>query len=138
MSTTDKLEIRLAGPEDIDVINSILQHPDIWENIAGDVEPFDTPFMHEHAYFIIGDNQGLVIYHKFLDGVKIHTNILPEKRHGASYEAINETMQHIFDLGITRIYAEIDDKFPNVIKAAIVNGFSMLSSDERNLFVKEQ
>jgi len=122
---------------DMDIVNSILQHPDIWKDIAPEgIEPFDPPYLSDVLYFIVNDGDGVITAHPFRDGCKIHPNILPDKRGKLAYEAVEEACQAIFEHGYTSIYAEIDPKLRHVVMFAKTLGFKPLESDKRDLFIR--
>ncbi len=121
----------------MDIVNSILSHPDIWPEIAPDgVEPFEVSYMPEVLYFVMNDGDGIILFHPFMDGTKIHPNILPEKRGKAAYKAIDEAIETMFKRGIDTIYAEIHPKLKHVISFAKSLGFRLLSTNDRHLFVR--
>lgn len=120
----------------MDIVNSILSHPDIWKDIAPDVEPFEVAYMPYVLYFVMNDGDGVILFHRFRDSIKIHPNVLPDKRGKAAYNAIDEACQEMFSRGYDCIYAEIDRKLVHVIRCAKVLGFNLLESNQRDLFVR--
>ena len=122
----------------MDIVNSILSHPDIWPQIAPDIPPFDVAYMPDVLYFLMNEADGVVIFHPFRDGCKIHPNVLPEKRGKAAYQAVNDAIEEMFLRGITTIYAEIDRKLVHVTRFAKALGFKVLESNERDLLVRRK
>ena len=121
----------------MEIVNSILQHPDIWKDIAPDgVEPFDIWDLPNQVYFLINDGDGVVIVHPFKDSCKIHPTILPDKRGKLAYEAVEEVCQNLFDYGYASIYAEIDPNLRHVVMFARKLGFRLLESGNRDLFIR--
>lgn len=121
----------------MEIVNSILQHPDIWKDIAPKgVEPFDIWDLPNQVYFLINDGDGVVVVHPFRDGCKIHPTILPDKRGKLAYKAVEEICQNLFDYGYASIYAEIDPKLRHVVMFARHLGFGLLESGARDLFIR--
>ena len=123
----------------MDMVNSILTHPDIWKDIAPiGVDPFDSPYKADVLYYLVNDGDGIITFHRFREGLKIHPNILPSKRGKHAYQAIEEAIKLMFDFGWHSIYAEIDPRLRNVTMAAKHLGFRLLESGDRNLFVRRK
>lgn len=119
---------------DMDMVNSILQHPDIWRDIAPEgIEPFDPPYLPNVLYFIVNDGDGVITFHAFRDGLMIHPNILPSKRGKLAYDAVEESIQTVFENGWSCVYAEIEPKLKHVTLFARQLGFRML---DENLFIR--
>ena len=119
---------------DMDIVNSILQHPDIWRDIAPEgIEPFDPPYLPNVLYFVVNDGDGVITFHAFRDGLMIHPNILPSKRGKLAYDAVEEAIQMVFENGWTCIYAEIDPKLKHVTLFARTLGFRLFDD---NLFIR--
>ncbi len=124
---------------DMYAVNQVLMHPDIWPDIALDgVEPFDTPYLPELMYLLVNDGDGVIIFHDFRDGIKIHPNFLPSKRGRLAYIAVEESIQLMFDQGCHSIYAEIDPKLRHVVMFARQLGFRLLESGDRDLFIRRK
>ena len=124
---------------DMDAVNLVLTHPALWEDIAPrHMLPFDTPYLPDALYFLVNDNNGVVIAHPFRDGCKIHPNILPEHRGKRAYEAVEEVCQTLFDYGYPSIYAEIDRELRHVTLFARQLGFRLLESGDRDLFIRRK
>ena len=124
---------------DMDQVNMILTHPDIWKDIAPDsMAPFNVPYVSDVVYFIVNDGDGVIVFHGFRDGLKIHPNILPSKRGRLAYIAVEESIQCMFDKGCACIYAEIDPQLRHVTLFARQLGFRLLESGDRNLFIRRR
>ena len=122
---------------DMDAINSILHHPDIWKDIAPDgCEPFATPYCPDVLYYLVNDGDGVITFHNFREGLKIHPNILPSKRGKLAYIAVEEAIQLMFDQGCASIYAEIDPKLRHVVMFCKQLEFNLLESGDRDLFIR--
>ncbi len=96
---------------DIDQINSVLKHPDIWPLIADneDIDTFEPPLEDIHYLFEEGV---LFILHPLGDDLQIHANVLPEHRDKA-VRAAQEALVYGFKLN-DRIVAKIPTKYKNV------------------------
>ncbi len=124
---------------DMDAVNQVLTHPDIWKDIAPDfVSPFDTPHLPGVMYFMVNDGDGVIMFHGFREGLKIHPNILPSKRGRLAYIAVEESICCMFDNGWPCIYAEIDPKLRHVTLFARQLGFRLLESGDRDLFIRRR
>lgn len=120
---------------DINKINSILKHPDIWPLISDpsdDIEKFIPPMDDNHYLYESGV---LFILHPEGDDLEIHANVLPESR-GKAKAAAQEALNYGFNvLKTDRIIANIPEKYGNVYGFArkfmnddgIVNGEHRLS-----------
>ena len=123
----------------MDMVNSILTHPDIWKDIAPiGVDPFDIPMPHDVVFFEILNGQGIISFHEFRDGLKIHPVVLPESRGKQAYIAIEESIKLMFDFGWHSIYAEIDPRLRHVTLAARHLGFRLFESGDRDLFIRRK
>lgn len=121
------------------IVNSILQHPDIWKDIAPEgVVPFDICAVPGVVHFLVNDGNGVISFQQFRDGVKIHPNIVPSKRGKRAYAAIEESIQLAFESGCPCIYAEIEPRLKHVSMLARKLGFNLLESGERDLFIKRK
>ena len=108
-------------------VNRILMDDSVWPDIAPEeVLPFRSELMPEALYFMVNDGDGVIIYHPFRGGVKIHPNFLLEKRGGVAYKAIEESIQVMFEHGHTSIYAEIDPKLRHVRFTAVGLKFTLI------------
>lgn len=120
-------------------VNQVLTHPDIWKDIAPeDVAPFDTPYLPGVVYFLVNDDDGVIMFYAFRDGFKIHPNILPSKRGRLAYIAVEESIQCMFNAGHQCIYAEIDPKLRHVVMFAKQLGFRLLELGDRDLFIRRK
>lgn len=134
----DDLEINMIRQVfDMEQVNLVLTHPDIWMDIAPQhIEPFDTRYLPCVTYFMVNDDDGVILFHPFRDGTKIHPNILPAKRGKLAYEAVEESIQSMFEWGYSSIYAEIDPKLRHVTLFARRLGFRLLESGTRDLYIR--
>ena len=124
---------------DMEAVNQVLTHPDIWKDIAPQhMTPFDTLYLPNVTYFLVNDGDGVIMAHPFRDSCKIHPNILPNKRGKLAYEAVEEACQVLFDDGYPSIYAEIDSKLRHVTLFARQLGFRLLESGTRDLFIRRR
>lgn len=122
---------------DMDAVNLVLTHPDIWKDIAPQfAQPFDAPYLPCVLYFLVNDGDGVIMFHPFREGLKIHPNILPSKRGRVAYIAVEESIQAMFEDGCPCIYAEIDRKLRHVALFARQLGFRLLESAGRDLFIR--
>jgi hypothetical protein len=118
----------LAETTDMTLVNPILYT--LWDEVWPETDRFDVPYRPECTYFLGGT--GVVIFHPFRDGVKIHPNfILRGKR---AYEVIEDSIQEMFSRGHTTIYAEIDVNLRHVRHAAAHLGFTCMEAGERMLY----
>ncbi len=123
----------------MDVVNSILTHPDIWKDIAPiGVDPFDSPYRADVLYYLVNGGDGVITFHRYRDGLKCHPNILPSKRGKQAFIAIEESIKLMFNLGCQSIYAEIDPRLRHVTLAAMRLGFNLLEPGDRNLFIRRK
>ena len=103
---------------DVEQINSVLKHPDIWPCIADgeDIDSF-TPPMGNHHYLY--DEGILFILHPSGEDWTIHANVLPESRSKAS-EAAEFALDYGFNtLKAKKIVANIPEKYGNVYGFAL-------------------
>ena len=119
----------------IDEINSILKHPDIWPLISepdDDIDLFTPPMGDNHYLYESGV---LFILHPEGDDLEIHANVLPESR-GKAKAAAQEALNYGFNvLKTDRIVANIPEKYGNVYGFAkkfmnddgVINGIHRLS-----------
>lgn len=120
---------------DMEAVNAILGHPAIWDEIST-VPIFDVPYMPECVYFLM--DGGVIIFHPFADGMKIHANILPEKRGKLAYDAVDEACKEMFRRGYHSIYCEIDVRLRHVMRFAKHLGFRLLHRGERDVLVRRR
>lgn len=98
---------------DIDKINSILKHPDIWPLISDneDINDFSPPLEGFHYLYA---QEGLFILHEVGDDTQIHANVLLKGRDKAK-EMAQEALKYGFEeMKANRIVAKIPTKFGNV------------------------
>ena len=119
----------------IDKINSILKHPDIWPLISepdDDIDLFTPPMGDNHYLY---EDGVLFILHPEGDDLEIHANVLPESR-GKAKAAAQEALNYGFNvLKTDRIVANIPEKYGNVYGFAkkfmnddgVINGIHRLS-----------
>jgi len=119
----------------MEVVNSILAHPSIWPEIS-DVPLFDVPYHPDCVYFLM--DGGVIIFHPFKDGMKIHPNVLPEKRGKAAYEAVEASIQEMFSRGYHSIYCEIALELRHIIRFAKDLGFRLLERGDRDVMVRRR
>jgi len=124
---------------DMVAVNMVLTHPDIWKDIAPEhPAPFDTPYLLGVTYFLVNDGDGVIMFHEFRDGLKIHPNILPSKRGRLAYIAVEDAIQCMFDEGCPCIYAEIDQQLRHVVMFARQLGYRLLDSGIKDLFIRRR
>lgn len=98
---------------DIDQINSILKHPDIWPLISDDedINGFSPPL---EGYHYLWSPEGLFILHEDGEDTQIHANVLPGCRDNAK-EMAKEALKFGFEtMNSRRIVAKIPTKYGNV------------------------
>lgn len=103
----------LSRTVDIDQINSVLKHPDIWGLISDDEDKdtFTPPMENNHYLF---DEGILFILHPEGEDLQIHANVIPENR-GNAKQAASEALRYGFEeLKAVRIIAKIPLKYGNV------------------------
>jgi len=104
---------------DIDKINSVLKHPDIWPNIADDddnIDEFNPPMGDYHYLF---DEGVLCILHPDGDDWEMHVNVVQDYR-AKALEAASEAFRYGFEeIGANRIVANIPVKYGNVYGFAL-------------------
>lgn len=128
----------ITETRDMATVNEILRHPDIWKHITPEgIEPFDTPYFAHYIYHLVNDGDGVIIFHEFRDGLKIHPAILPSKRGKMAYQAVEDSIQIMFRRGVSNIYCEIEPKLKHVIRFAKALGFKLLESGDRDLLVRQ-
>lgn len=127
--------IRLT--RDMAAVNRILMDLTVWPDIAPrgmrPTELFSEP-LPDALYFMVNQGDGVIIYHPFRDGMKIHPNFLLEKRGGVAYKAIEESVQIMFEHGHSSIYAEIAPELRNVRFTAVGLKFKLIEKDDRYLY----
>ena len=128
----------ITQTQNMDLVNSILRDPGIWYDIAPQgVEPFDSTYSTGLVYFLVNETDGVIIYHPFRDGMKIHPNIIPGKRGKKTFDAIEQSIQRVLEY-YHCIYAEIDPALRHVTWLARHLGFTLLEHNDRDLFVRRK
>ena len=114
-------------------LDSILHHPAIWPKIAPEgIEPFSVePRENWVCWWADG---GVIIFHPFRDGMKIHPNFLPGFRGRNAYEAIRQSVESLH----VPVYAEIDRESRHLRVTAMHLGFELIERNERDLFRREK
>lgn len=123
---------------DMELVNDIFHHPDIWQDIVpAGVSVFDVPYMPGVVYFLVNHTEGVIAFHPFMDGVKIHPNILPINRGKKAYQAVEESI--VFMLKEHRnIYAEISAELKHVIRFAKHLQFKVIDTGDRVLLIRRR
>ncbi len=119
------------------LVNEILMNPLIWQDIAPKgVDPSElfSVAIPGALYFMVNQGDGVIIYHPFRDGMKIHPNFLLEKRGGLAYKAIEQSIQKIFSFGYQNIYAEIEVRLRHVRFTAVGLQFQLIEKGDRYLY----
>lgn len=112
---------------DPDDLKAVLGHPAIWECISSDNAPTPDQFawgkMANNWRCIAGyvDDKPIAVmaYHTFLDGEKLHIQVLPEHRKQYAREFAEAAL--LFANGT--LYAEVPDTYPNVQRFTESFGF---------------
>ena len=120
---------------DMEAVNAVLTHPDIWEEIGGG-ELTELPYVPCCLYFLM--DGGVIIFHPYGDGMKIHANVIPEKRGKHAYDAVEQSIQEMFRRGHRNIYAEIDVNLRHVYRFAKHLGFRLLHRGERDVLIRRR
>ena len=128
----------ISETENMELVNSILRDPGIWPNISGGMAEFDTPYLPECLYFLVNECDGVIIFDPFANGLRIHPNILPEKRGKLAYQAVEESIQAVFEMGYVNIYAQIDVELRHIIRFAKDLGFKVLATGPKVLLVRRK
>ena len=108
-------------------VNSIIGLPEIWESLS-DLQIFDLPYDSDCVYFMANQGEGVIIFHPFLDGMKIHPNFPRRYRGKKANQAIEESVQKVFSMGYRSIYAEIDVELVHVVRLARQLGFKAFTT----------
>ena len=120
----------------IDDIKAILCNAAIYDTISSDksppVEYFEPPVNDGYLYvggYAKGEIIALMVYHKYLDGLECHVQVLPEHR---KEHAINFGEQSLLFRGNSPLYAEIPDLYKNVLDYALMNNFKVIDVREND------
>lgn len=110
---------------DVDKINSVLKHPDIWSLISDedhDIDAYVPPLTIDNHYLY---SDGIVyILHPCGDDWQIHANVTKESR-GDAFEAGQEALKYGFEeIGADRIVAKIPTEYGNVYGFTLKHGFN--------------
>ena len=118
----------------IDDIKAILCNAAIYDTISSDkspsVEDFEPPVNDGYLYvggYAKGEVIALMVYHKYLDGLECHVQVLPEHR---KEHAINFGEQSLLFKGTLPLYAEIPSLYKNVLDYALMNNFEVIDVRE--------
>lgn len=130
--------------KDLRLIETILTHPSIWDNISQGLDAFsyEHPSLDGWVYALSKDEQGeivgLYITHPGEYGWKIHANLLPEGRKD-SHKRTKEFLDWVEDrIGCEKVYCSIPLEFEHIIKHAYNQGFKFNSvEDGEAIMVKE-
>jgi len=120
---------------DMVAVNRILMDDAVWPDIAPEgAPPVFMKELPEAIYFLVNRGDGVIIYHPFRDGMKIHPNFLLEKRGGTAYKGIQESIEAMFSWGYPILYAEIDRKLRHVRFTAVSLKFKLIEKSDRYLY----
>ena len=118
----------------IDDIKAILCNAAIYDTIGSDnaplIEDFEPPLNNHYLYvggYVKGEIISLMVYHKYLDGLECHVQVLPEHR---KEHAINFGEQSLLFRGNSPLYAEIPSLYKNVLDYALMNNFEVIDVRE--------
>ena len=122
--------------KDIDEIESILKHPEIYDTISDDnscpAEYCDIPINDEYQYiggYVNGKIIAIMVYHKYKDGNKCHVQVLPEYR---KEHALRFGEQSLIFRGTQPLYAEIPSLYENVLDFAFRFGFEVIETKKQD------
>ena len=115
----------------IDDIKAVLCNPAIYDTISDDNDPaledFEPPITDEYLYvggYVKGAIIAIMVYHKYLDGLECHVQVLPEFRRKYAIEFGEQSLRF---RGTRPLYAEIPDLYQNVLSFAKMNNFEVIS-----------
>ena len=100
----------------IEQINSVLKHDDIWSNIADETENKDTFNPPLDGYHYLYSEGILFILHPVGDSLQIHANVLKNHRTKAKAAAQEALTYGFNNLKASRIFAKIPVQYQNVYK----------------------
>lgn len=113
--------------QNMDIVTTILWTPEIWDAISVEgTEKFHVPYQDDCMYYLVNDTQGVVIFHPFKDGLKIHPNFPKKHRGKVAYKAIEQSIQDVFRQGCGVVYAEVEPELKHVIWCAKALGFKSM------------
>lgn len=120
----------LAEINDRESINKVLKNPDIYDVISSDGCPdacdMEFPINDDYQYiagFVGGEIIGILVYHSYKDGRECHVQVLPEYRFDFAIEFGKQALKFKGDLPL---YAEIPEKYKNVLAFAKANKFEII------------
>ena len=125
----------ITQTQNMDLVNSILRHKDIWSDISDGMPAFDTPYVPGVIYFLVNETDGVILFHPFRDGLKLHPNFPKKYRGKVAYDAIESAIQSVIK-DYQTIYCEIDVELKHIIRCARHLGFNHLESGDRLLLVR--
>lgn len=115
----------------IDDIKAVLCNHEIYVTISDDndpaIEDFEPPLTDEYLYvggYVKGEIIAIMVYHKYLDGLECHVQVLPEFRRKYAIEFGEQSLRF---RGTRPLYAEIPDLYQNVLSFAKMNNFEVIS-----------
>jgi len=133
------MSVQIKEIDDIDDIKAVLCHEAIYGTISGDgcpsVEDFEPPVNDDYLYvggYVKGEIAALMVYHKYLDGVECHVQVLPEFRRKYAKEFGEQSLMF---RGNRPLYAEIPELYQNVLEFAKLNGFEVIGFKD-DLYIK--
>ena len=104
---------------DIDKINSVLKHPDIWPRVSDKSQSKDEFMPPMEGIHYLFEEGILFILHPFEGKLQIHANVTPEYRDKAE-KAAKEALRYGFiDLKADEIVAKIPEKYCTVYGFAL-------------------
>lgn len=115
---------------DVDIVRSILTHPDIYDRISEDGAPSAESYQPnmDSATFLVGVVDampiGVFIVHQ-INGVtwECHLQVLPEHRKNHASEFLTRCIDLVSNAGVKKIVAQIPYLYPNVKDFALRHGF---------------
>lgn len=117
---------------DVDVIRSIMSHPDIYDRIAEDGTPERQDFIPDMISFaylagvVNAEPIGVFVLHP-VNGVtwECHVQVLPEYRKDYAHEFGEKCVEYCWELGVSKLVAQIPFLYPNVKDFALRQGFEL-------------
>lgn len=120
----------------IEDIKAVLCDPAIYDTITDDnsplVDDFEPPISDDYTYiagYLDDKIIGVVVYHSYLDGNKVHVQVLPEYRKEYARKFVEQSL--LFK-GTLPLYAEIPDLYKNVLDFAILNHGKVIDIKEND------
>lgn len=120
----------IRDTKDIELIKSILCHPEIYKRIGNDDAPsankFEPPLNVQYlAGFVNNAIMGLGIYIHYTGFMLFHFQVLPEYRENHAKMFARMTLDHR-EVKNARIYTEIPQCHPDVMLFALSIGFTVV------------